>query len=398
MQQKISRALSSLRKKGVRKTFERLLNGPTRSVEDRYKFLKNPKSAAVGAEVKVAENTINWFFSGFGGNSGGHINIVRFLRGLETLGYECRIVFPDGRWLGSPERMREHLQATMGTFKANVYLHSDDAPAAFASIATGYETAYEVRNFNKSSKKFYFVQDYEPWFNSEGTNRQIAEDSYKLGLIGITAGSWLAEKLNNEFSMQTFAFGFAFDKTLYTNLPRKFGKMKRVFFYARPETERRGYELGILALAELCSRRSDIEVVLAGSALKQERYSFPAVKLGALNIKDLGQVYASCDISLVLSFTNASLLPLELMACGTPVVSNNGPFVEWLLKPEFSKLTAPNYNALATGMAEVLDDANEWERLHKAGLGITDTASWDAEIAKVASTLAMYECKAISNC
>jgi O-antigen biosynthesis protein len=392
MQPLALRAFNSLRKNGFRKTINRVFLGPTYSVEERYNFLKVPISSTNNVDQNVAANTINWFFRAYHGNSGGHINIMRFLRGLENLGYECRIVFTDGRWLGSVNKVRADLLAAIGPFEAQVYLHSDDVPACFAAIATGYETAFEVRNFQGSSKKFYFVQDYEPWFHSEGAKRQIAEDSYNLGLIGLTAGNWLAKKLNEEFFMETFPYGFACDKALYSNNPRERGITKRVFFYARPETERRGYELGILALAQLCSKRNDIEVIFAGSALKRERFSFPHLKLGAMKVAELGKIYNSCDLGLVLSFTNISLLPLELMACGTPVVSNGGPWVDWLLSPSFSKLSAPNVLALSAAMEEVLDNQSEWTRLHEAGLEVSRVANWDNEINKVAKALTQNGC------
>ena len=37
--------------------------------------------------------------------------------------------------------------------------------------------------------------------------------------------------------------------------------MPRIFFYARPVTARRDFELGLLALNEITKRNSDVEVV-----------------------------------------------------------------------------------------------------------------------------------------
>jgi len=116
---------------------------------------------------------------------------------------------------------------------------------------------------------------------------------------------------------------------------------KRVLFYARPETERRGFELGVLALSLVAKKRPEVEFVLAGFKNRSVDLPFPAILPGVLALAELGALYRSCDVALVLSHTNLSLLPLEVMACGCAVVSNEGPNTEWLLTKEavlFAKL------------------------------------------------------------
>lgn len=53
--------------------------------------------------------------------------------------------------------------------------------------------------------------------------------------------------------MKADSFSFSYDKGLYT-VKQKQDKIKRVFFYARPVTPRRDFELGLLALNELSKR------------------------------------------------------------------------------------------------------------------------------------------------
>ena len=69
--------------------------------------------------------------------------------------------------------------------------------------------------------------------------------------------------MRNEYGMQADSFHFSYDDKVYQP-KEKPDNEKRVFFYARPVTPRRDFELGMLALNELCRRMPEIEVVFAG--------------------------------------------------------------------------------------------------------------------------------------
>jgi glycosyltransferase involved in cell wall biosynthesis len=85
--------------------------------------------------------------------------------------------------------------------------------------------------------------------------------------------------------------------------------------------------------------------------------------------------------------TNLSLLPLELMACGCPVVSNNGPHVEWLLNSQNSELADPTVEALAGGLRKVLFDKERRQALIRNGFETSAATDWKKEAAKVATFL-----------
>ena len=77
---------------------------------------------------------------------------------------------------------------------------------AHAVVATGWPSAYAVYNARCAGKRFYFVQDYEPYFEPVGANSVLAENTYRMGFHAITAGQWLAEKLSREFGMKADYF------------------------------------------------------------------------------------------------------------------------------------------------------------------------------------------------
>jgi glycosyltransferase involved in cell wall biosynthesis len=55
--------------------------------------------------------------------------------------------------------------------------------------------------------------------------------------------------------------------------------------------------------------------------------------LGMLDYRDTGELYRQCDVGIALTLSaHPSYLPLELMACGTPVVAFDNPAGDWILR------------------------------------------------------------------
>lgn len=353
-------------------------------------LLGSPFGKIIGSE-HVSPLTINWFIPPVGKGSGGHLNLFRFMRNLEDLGYENRIIIVGDPKPTSTYVAKEEIEKWFFPLKAVVYLGaSDDTPAAYFAIGTSWITAYSVRRFLTCIKKCYFVQDFEPWFYPSGTDSLLAENTYHFGFYGFTAGGWLAEKLKSEYGMQTYALGFSFDRDLYRPIPEvhKGDGFLRVFFYARPPTARRAFELGILVLREVCREMPNVRVVLAGWDVRDYEIPFPYEHAGLLELNQLAELYCQCDVALVLSCSNLSLLPLELMACGVPMVSNRAPYTQWLLSEENAMLAEPNVEGLVQAVKEVLTTPVLADRLKKAGLAFTESTSWEQEAKKLAHQLA----------
>ena len=165
---------------------------------------------------------------------------------------------------------------------------------------------------------------------------------------------------------------------------------KRVLFYARPETERRGFELGILALTLVARRMPDVGC-LGGRPATIRRLPFPAVIPGVLSFSELGAVYRSCDVALVLSHTNLSLLPLELMACGCAVVSNEGPNTEWLLTDQIASIVKADPRSIGNAIIELLEvDSLRLQKI-EAGLAFAQSTDWTKELKAIESALLMNQ-------
>jgi len=128
---------------------------------------------------------------------------------------------------------------------------------------------------------------------------------------------------------------------------------------------------------------------LAGAELDEYVLPFPYTAKGIVHPDLLGALYRDCDLALVLSFTNLSLLPLELMACGVPVVSNRGPNTEWVLSDASCCLARPRVAEMAEAICRLLVNDDERSALREAGLRKAQSTSWEDEGDKMAAILAM---------
>src|SRR5258708_7253184 len=161
---------------------------------------------------------INWVTIPAGPNSGGHTTIFRLIRYLEAHGYRNRLYFYNV-YDGDPEYYAAIAREAYG-FSGPVHvLGSGAMDDAHAIVATSWATAYPVYNAQSRGQRFYFVQDYDPSFYPVGALSLLAENTYRMGLHAITAGKWLAHKLNAEFGMQADSFDFGCDTAAYSVLP-----------------------------------------------------------------------------------------------------------------------------------------------------------------------------------
>ncbi len=353
-----------------------------------YDFTRLPHVVPVLRLGEAADNTINWVIPPFGRGSGGHLNIFRFVCYLEKMGFECRIIIVGSPQPVSAEQAVKEIANWFFSLAARVYIGIENAPAAYYTIATEWRTAYWVRSFPATRHRCYFVQDFEPWFYAMGSKYLFAEETYRFGFVGITAGGWLKEKLASEYGMKTHAIGFSCDRDLYYQTPRHDGRNnKRVFFYARPPTPRRAFELGLLVLEQVLRHMPDVEVVFAGWDTSGYIVPFKYSNAGLLSLDELPNLYNQCDVALVLSLSNLSLLPLELMACGTPIVSNQAPWTEWLLNKQNARLAPTTVADLADAICAVLSDPVEANRLREGGFATIATTDWHSEACKMADIL-----------
>jgi glycosyltransferase involved in cell wall biosynthesis len=360
---------------------------PPQIFPDFEMVLKKERPACLSATYS-GPLRLNWILPGIAPANGGLVNIFRTIQQLEAWGHENRVYVLNSLPRGSIPA-KEHIRNWYFPVNAEVEVLSENIKDSDALIATSWPTAYAARGVGNTAQKFYFVQDLEFMFHAPGSLHEFARHTYQFGFRGIAAGDWIASVLRQDFNMDCSVFGFSYDREVYASAGNRLlpsGK-KRVLFYARPETERRGFELGVLALSLVAQKMPDVEFVLVGFPCQSLNLPFPAIFPGVLALSELGALYRSCDVGLVLSHTNVSLLPLELMACGCAVVSNKGPNNEWLLSDQTAQLAKADPKSLAEAILELLETDELRIKKIEAGFAFVESTDWPREIRAIESAL-----------
>lgn len=309
---------------------------------------------------------IAWIMSPPGKESGGHQNLFRFIDFAEKAGHRNTIYLytsSDGQ-VSIPE-VKAMLSSTDAypSLAADIRMYDRDRgvdSGTQALFATGWETAYPAYLDRTLARRFYFVQDFESSFYPLGSESILAENTYRFGFHAITAGGWLSHKLSTEYGMTTDHFDFAVDKKRYnvTNT----GRRNEIFFYARPVTPRRAFEFGLLALTDFAKLKPEIGINLAGWDVSNWNVPFEYNNLASLEISELNSVYNRCAAGLVMSLSNMSLLPLELLSSGVAPVVNDAPNNRMVSDNPYIEYVPASPLAIARRLVEVVDRADAPER------------------------------------
>ena len=323
---------------------------------------------------------LNWVTTPAGPGSGGHATSFRILKYLQERGFRNTVYFYD--IFSSDHNYYADIARRSYGLECEIRDLRDGVQDADAIIATSWATAYPVYNLRCKGKRFYFVQDYEPSFYPVGANSLLAENTYRMGFHGITAGRWLAETLSSDFGMKTDYFPFGCDVGCYFVKPSS--RRSGIAFYARPRTPRRGHELGLLALELFARRFPDVDIHFFGEPVGQPR--FKIINHGLVSPSQLNDIYNQCFAALSLSLTNVSLVPMEMLAAGCIPVINDAPHNRMVLENPHVRYAPASPHALASALGDIVT-APDFERMSGNAAQSVATASWDEAGAAVERTL-----------
>jgi hypothetical protein len=316
--------------------------------------------------------TVNWVTTPPAPGSGGHTTMFRIIRHLQQRGHQCRI-FTYDVFGNDTAYCRSLVRTLFPWFTGPVDDVNNGMTPAHAVIATSWPTAYPAYNDPCAGKRFYLVQDFEPWFYPVGSHGTFAENTYRMGFYGITAGKYLAHKLAAEFGMDADSFDFGCDTEHYRRL--KGNRRNGVVFYAKPGAPRRAFELGIMALDLFSRRHPEIEIHFYGSAGNRANFKF--TDHGVLRPSELNEIYNRCFAGLSLSMTNVSLVPHEMLSAGCIPVVNDAPQNRMVLDNAHVRYAAPEPHALAAALHGVFTMPN-FEQLAAAAAASVQLMTWES--------------------
>ena len=319
--------------------------------------------------------------------SGGHSTIANLLRGLEARGHACSVWVDDDEGRHAADADVDALfKDFFGPLAAPVRLGFDAWSGADVAVATGWQTVHRTLRLPEVAGRAYLVQDHEPEFYGTSAERTWAEETYGLGLHCICASPWLAALIAVRYGAQATSFDLGVDHDAY----KPTGGTRRsdlIVAYGRAITPRRAVPLVLLALEELHRRRPQVEIALFGESTPIDT-RFPHTHAGVLEKPELAELYARATVGVVLSLTNPSLVPTEMLACGLPVVdAASDAMVATFGTDGPIELAALDPLALADAIERLLDDAALRSARSAAGLDLVAGRTWAAASGQVEAGL-----------
>ena len=323
--------------------------------------------------------------------AGGDIGLFRIASYLAEFGHDVHVYVVSYISMNdyTTEQVRDFVRKHFPPTRAIYHKWNGTARDADCTLATFWPTVANLLTLANSGKRFYIVQDFEPSFYPDvPVNYAGAENTYRAGLHCITLGRWLAKLLHERYGADADYFDFAVDPDLYWPRPRHKGLPSRICFYARPSTPRRAFETGVEALRLVNAQLPEVEIVFFGSAELPGSIDFPITNAGQLNHEQLATLFSSCDVGLVLSLTNPSFVPLEMLACRCAVVEiASERFTGILQHARDAWLVEPTPTAIADGVIRLLSDESLRNRLANAGYERTRHMSWRDSVRQIEAVL-----------
>lgn len=209
-------------------------------------------------------------------------------------------------------------------------------------MATAWWTAqiakYAVQH-TRHKEYLYMIQDCEILLHPASSDYALALETYRLPHVPIINTRVLLDYFVEEriglfserqFSEKAITFEPAIDRTLFYPENRREGGARKLLFYARPVSGLRNlYELGLAALRRLVEEQKvssrNWEFWAMGNDSGDEVLGNGAIlrSLPWQPLPDYAQTMRNADVLLSLMLSpHPSYPPLEMAACGRPVVTN----------------------------------------------------------------------------
>jgi glycosyltransferase involved in cell wall biosynthesis/GT2 family glycosyltransferase len=312
--------------------------------------------------------------------SGGHRTICTMVRELERLGHTCSIWLDDpiGLDRGTPDSVLRHrIDDWFGPIAAPVHYEYDHWRGADVVVATGWQTVYPVLGLDQVHARAYLVQDHEPEFYPTSVEGRLAAQTYREGLFVIAASPWLLDLVRTRYGADGTSFELGVDTSIYRPVPGIDTEPRTVVFYSRSVTPRRATSLGWLALTELKRRMPDVRVIAFGDDKPSGEPPFVHDHAGIVRPHELAALYSLGTVGVVLSMTNYSLIPQEMMACGLPCVDLAGGCSEAIFGADGPvELADFDPIAMADAVERLLRDDGIRAQRAAAGLAWTEDKTW----------------------
>jgi glycosyltransferase involved in cell wall biosynthesis len=374
-----------------------------KQLREEYHFVSNDIFEITSRDIELSKKnssgakpdnikTATWFvpyYDHFGFN--GIQTIFRFIEKLSKEGVKNTIVIYDNPAMDVAKLKSEVAKSFPEAKNYQVIVFSDNQlkdldklPPSDIAFCTIWVSAYFLLRYNKTKRKYYFIQDYEPLFYVAGSTYALAESTYRFGFSGIVNTPGLLAAVNQKHGLGGVSFIPAVNHDLYYPCPNRNNKKVRIFFYARPNNPRNAFNLGIITIKQLLKTYGDkVEVITAGAEWDESTYGLKGkiVNRGLIkNLEEVAELYRNCDIGFAFMLNkHTTYQMMEYSASGMATVMNENEDHHWLHKDGVNCLLAePSPASMAEKIGQLIDDPDLRSRLvtnAQESLGYT----WDQQ-------------------
>lgn len=356
-------------------------------------LVKNRQAMEEGSRHQIENHVINWFLPPVTHALKGGVRTVfmfaqNFTEHWGTLN-QFVIYSYSGGDIDTTELCRSlreffpNLRFAVTVFRKGVD-DIDAIPASNASFCTLWTTAYLQLKYNKTFRKYYLMQDFEPSFYQAGNIYGVIEQTYRFGFSCIANTKGVGDKYL-QYSNDVTVFTPGVDKSVFHPESSRFepNSPARVVFYGRPSNPRNCFLLGLETLKILKkSMGGDVEILSVGERWREKDFGVEKVikNLGLLgSLEEVASIYRTSDVGLVFMMTpHPSYQPLEYMASGCVAATNRNESNSWLLNDRNSLLLEPIPAIAAERICNVLRSDRSWRAMRDGGLKAISALSWES--------------------
>lgn len=346
-------------------------------------------------EAERKENTgklaINWMVPDIRPGGGGLMTISRFMAELGERGHQQALIICNRAGSGTVASIRDIWSKYYSNVdNLRILLKEEEIPGSDIDVATSWETAYTVWARTDTKLKAYFIQDYEPMFYERSSAYVFADNTYRMGFLSVCAGPWLERLLREKYGVKARSFLLGINRDEFYRINDVARIENTIAVYIRATTGRRGFELVTLALEEVRRQRPEVKIIVFGAERTEHSLPFEHEDLGVLGHAELCKLYNEVRAVVVLSLTNYSLLPTEVLACETPVIDIGDMASEEIYKglgmPVLLAESTPI--GIARKMLEVIDmDIGIWKQANRKYFSTQDRFDWKRQTKQVCDYL-----------
>ncbi len=242
-------------------------------------------------------------------------------------------------------------------------------------IATGAETVMVCQKLFPSSKKIYFIQDFETWAMCE--NKLF--ETFNAGFDNIVVSSWLKKIVDEHSKDKSVLIKNPIDLSVYHSFVPIEQREKHSIGLLYHSGEHKGLKYSIEALKILKEKYKDLKVYMFGTSDPKEKIPGLVKFIKDASQKDTVKLYNNVSVFMCSTINEGyGLTAMEAMACGAAVASTDYEGIHEYGIAGVNCLLSPvkNVQAMVENVSRLFDDDKLRYTISKQGIESLSPYDW----------------------